>query len=384
MTKYFNNQITHIATAFVVLTLIVLGSFFTTAKAEAATSATVVTETFPLLVSGAKLALSAVLERSKSGALASATVASDQKIAELMTRLNELMTLYKSLASQTGSDSSEDSLDASDDTDVPIRPSHYIQVLTPNGGETYINGGYGNATNLSPEIDIKYKASGIVGEKLVVYLYSPEDGNVRTFSRIAADFDSIKINIAKGDTLVIPGDYKIILCVPERQMPDSDKTLCDASDNYFKVVGDPGATSPVPAIKVLHPNGGEVLTHGKTYDFKWSSTGVSPRESVALYLMETNGSLHPKHFAVRQNNGIYRVTLNNSANNFPVGKYKLYIATPPDDVGIDPKIISDTSDNYFIIESSNSGNPVIDPPIEIPLPPPVEIKSVESSKTESR
>ena len=118
-----------------------------------------------------------------------------------------------------------------------VNPRQSIQVVSPNGGQTYINGGYGVPTNLSPIINVEYKSSGIVGQNLVVYMDSPVHGNIFSLPLIAANSGTWPVNIA-GGVPVPPGEYKITLCAPNITVPETQKPLCDSSDNYFNVVSD--------------------------------------------------------------------------------------------------------------------------------------------------
>ncbi len=119
----------------------------------------------------------------------------------------------------------------------------------------------------------------------------------------------------------------------------------------------PGLGSDIntPAsIKVLYPNGGEKLGIGQVYQFKWSSTGLSPKDTVYLYLMDSSGKLQSAPFARTINSGTYWVLLNNTKE-FPIGSYKLHIGTLPTGVAANSKIMantSDTSDNVFEIVAS--------------------------------
>jgi hypothetical protein len=151
-----------------------------------------------------------------------------------------------------------------------VNPRQTIQVVSPNGGQTYINGGYGVPTNLSTVIDIEYKSFGIVGQNLVVYLYHPVFGNVRSQSVIASNSGTIQMDLARGDTLVQPGEYKITLCAPNITVPATGKPLCDSSDDYFKVVGETVA-SPNITIQNLEPVWYPYTN--PTYDIRWTLSG---------------------------------------------------------------------------------------------------------------
>lgn len=365
MINYFNNRLIQTAIAIFVFTLVVLGSFLTTAKAQAATTGEVATETFPLLVNGAKLALAAVEERSKLGTSAKEVVASEQKIVELIARLKELMTLYQSmLAEKRGVDyvkpvdlSKEDSVDTvKDGQNEAIRPEFFLGVLSPNGGEIY------NTIAVDELIRVKYDTNLPIGAKLRVSLNSTEARALITNTAEVTQNGEAFLDLADANGLVTGNIYKVSVCAPDyRTSPIDARMLCDSSDSYFKIITETN-TNIRESLKVVYPNGGETLFQGETYVLKWSSTNVGADETIALYLMDIEGNLQAEPFAKVRNRGYHEITFKD-LNTFAVGKYKLYIATPPEAVGVNRQITSDTSDAYFKIASPVDGSidPIIKP-----------------------
>jgi len=105
-------------------------------------------------------------------------------------------------------------------------------------------------------------------------------------------------------------------------------------------------TNTLSSLKIIYPNGGESLTKGKPYQLQWSSTGLSPNETVHLYLMDNNGKLQSLPIVRTINRGTHWFLI---SSNTPVGSYKLHIETLPFDVGVNSKVVSDTSDKTFEI-----------------------------------
>ncbi|MEK7631110.1 MAG: PKD domain-containing protein [Patescibacteria group bacterium] len=101
-----------------------------------------------------------------------------------------------------------------------------IKVLSPNGGEQYIQ---------NSSINLVW-SQNYYGEYLDAMLYSPVSGNVY----------SIKVNGSDGKnsfllpsnwTNILPGQYKITLCDNSKDSPTvPGKPLCDSSDASFSIV----------------------------------------------------------------------------------------------------------------------------------------------------
>ena len=125
-----------------------------------------------------------------------------------------------------------------------------ITVLSPNGGESYVN--YAGVGLTNSIINVKYSSTGIVGSPITAYLYSPVYGNIRSISAIADANDSayLDFQLPKGD-IVNSGQYKVTIC---SDVQTSGKSLCDSSDNYFTISSsDPVTPSPLALNLSLDP-----------------------------------------------------------------------------------------------------------------------------------
>ncbi len=258
MTNHLSRRFTQTAVAFFILSIVGLGSFITTSRAEAAS---VTEDTFPLLVSGAELALSAVVERNKPGALVNATIASEQKIAELMAALNQLMALYQSLLKERGVVVPTVAMDAaSEDTDSKelddVRPYYTIDITYPAGGESFVAGRH--------VIAIQYDTNIAVDEKRSIYLIKQGDVAVARQLVNTSPFNAgnlVRIDLAQVKLKYGTGEYKFAVCAPNVLKPTGGVT-CGES-NYFKIVGELVATSSVPYITKIKP---EYVTPGSRVD----------------------------------------------------------------------------------------------------------------------
>jgi peptidoglycan hydrolase-like protein with peptidoglycan-binding domain len=179
-----------------------------------------------------------------------------------------------------------------------------IILITPNGGETLVTG---------TEYKIQWKfvldpattAATPVEIGLVPY-YQPCTSNICPMSAAMYPYHA-PYAIARGvsgDTYVwkvgsymsmdaqavtnaIPeGAYTIRVC---RQGTGA----CDVSDSYFKISGNgpvlPPPLSSTASIKVLSPNGGEVLVKDQVYEVKWSSTGIDTFDVILDFNWERTG-----------------------------------------------------------------------------------------------
>lgn len=216
--------------------------------------------------------------------------------------------------------------------EVPTVVVPQITISSPNGGEEF-----------------KWKESNIIvnwsmnynSDSLKLYLYNPYVGEVYELKvRGAAN----KINTAIIPKSAIPsvGLYKINICDPERSS-NVGKSLCDISDDYFTVVS-PG---PIPKVKVLYPNGGNVLFVDKEIDISFTPITGAPH-FITLYseAKNTEWNLVDGNRPIGESTdkqGI-KVDLSKVSNSIKPGSgYKIKVCSTTG---------CDESDSYFTLSSS--------------------------------
>jgi len=242
-----------------------------------------------------------------------------------------------------------------------------LKVVSPNGGETFKLEGLNS-------IDIKYTTSAPKGEKLEVFLYHPEVGDVLSSVGIVDGSGNTKIDFPKikGLNTIKSGNYKVTLCISAFQLP-SGKDICDTSDNYFNLVS---SNDIKHSMKVISPNGGETYNSEglNSISIKYS-TSVSKGEELEAYLYSSEGGNVLSNIGIVDGTGNFKIDFpkTKGLNTIKPGIYKITLCATtvllPNDKGL-----CDISDNYFSISSSQM---ITLPPEPIPLPPspPIELQS---------
>ena len=173
----------------------------------------------------------------------------------------------------------------------------YIQVLSPNGGETWTKGTTQtiqwrdsapvplypcSVVSCPPSPPIYYDI------ELVSYYPSPcQPGSecpVPLPYTIANNVSGFSYSWSVGKIMtsggIAPdGSYMVQIC-------QSGTNICDASDSYFKVV----SGIPEPYIQVLSPNGGEMWQTGMPQTIRWNSQNAP---TVMVDLVRSGYEYHP-------------------------------------------------------------------------------------------
>ena len=133
----------------------------------------------------------------------------------------------------------------------------FIQVLTPNGGESYTVG--------QDRIDIEFASKGINGKALTAYIVNKSGNKVLTTPGVGGSgyIDMDLSSVGSTNT----GNHKLTICTNENI---NGKQICDTSDNYFTLKS--GTTS---TITVLSPNGGEEWMKDTKNTISWKDTAGS-------------------------------------------------------------------------------------------------------------
>jgi hypothetical protein len=144
-----------------------------------------------------------------------------------------------------------------------ILPAQKLTILSPNGGETLVNG--------TPML-ITWSFSKLTGsETLLIALEGSADYGPIAYSKVAAgSLEWLAGQKMDGSFAKPAGGYKIII-----ELVDND-TAFDLSDQPFAIA------APVSVVALMTPNGGESLEMGKDYDIRWSCAGQEGFVTLSL------------------------------------------------------------------------------------------------------
>jgi hypothetical protein len=140
-----------------------------------------------------------------------------------------------------------------------------VTVIAPNGGETFYTGTSTNIQWSRVNYSGNLKIELLDGESVVQLLANNIPAVNESWSWAIAENQSV------GTT------FKIRISDVEDGEP------MDESDGFFAI-----ATDSNPTIKVLSPNGGEVITQGVTYDITWSTVDYQGTVLIELLTSTKN------------------------------------------------------------------------------------------------
>ena len=223
---------------------------------------------------------------------------------------------------------------------VPVTssgPLPYIQVLSPNGSESW-------------EIQVNVPYTIKWGSTMAV----PVSLALVSTKAIVCNLGSTIINSVVGDnsynfilkntkclnsltgssTPLVSGTYKARVTYTS----SASSTVKDDSDGSFKIIPE-----PIPSIKVTYPNGGERLMTSNYYDLKYTVTNTSERGIKFSFYNDLGNLIYSTtDFGSK---GIYRMRIPSALSD---GAYKLKIEmTTTNGVKIE-----DLSDNLFWVSHS--------------------------------
>jgi|GEM_PF-4758509 len=179
-----------------------------------------------------------------------------------------------------------------------------IIVVSPNGGETYYNGGSDGITV------IKWRARNLGSATVNIDLISTQGLQVKNIATGVSNTGAFDWAV---DSSLNPEAYKIRV-----SMNAKGAVISDQSDGYFALVSretscENGSLNKTvnqslcvdvvghKDLTLVWPNGGEILREGETYDIKW--TGGSPQWRVRLNLVSTDMGNKPARFLSMANDG---------------------------------------------------------------------------------
>lgn len=228
---------------------------------------------------------------------------------------------------------------------APIATStSYIQVLSPNGGESWnidtdvvytITWGSTNLPGASIALVSTAKKNNVC--ELMTSPVTAKPGN-NTFNLKLKTAQCYNLLTGTSSPLV-DGTYKVRI-----YYKDSFGTIIsDESNATFKIL-----PKLIPSIKVVYPNGGENLIRGRDYEVKYKLTNVINVDGGFIYLnlLDNTGTSVYNSKKAKRSDGVYSLSIPSSLSN---GNYKVkFTATESsDDI-----LIEDISDNFFWISSA--------------------------------
>jgi len=145
-----------------------------------------------------------------------------------------------------------------------ILPAQKVTILSPNGGETLVNG--------TPML-ITWSYAKLSGdETLLIALEGSADFGPIAYSKVAAgSLEWLAGKKMDGSFAKPAGGYKIII-----ELVDNE-TAFDLSDQPFTIA------APVSVVALMTPNGGEILQRGKEFDIRWSCAGQAGYITLSLF-----------------------------------------------------------------------------------------------------
>lgn len=219
----------------------------------------------------------------------------------------------------------------------------YIQVLTPNGGESW-------EIDLDVPYEITWGSSGLTQARVALVASSGKNPvcelSIAPISSKNGNHEySVLLKTAKcynlttgTSTPLVSGTYKARVYFTD----SLGVTVKDESNATFKIL--PVA---IPSIKVTYPNGEETLKRNDEYDVKYSFKNVTNvvDNMIYLYLLDNNGNIVYNSHKIKRSDGTYSLDLPGSLS---AGAYKIKLktTTSPDKVELE-----DVSDNFFWIST---------------------------------
>ena len=139
-----------------------------------------------------------------------------------------------------------------------------LTILSPNGGETLVNG---------TPMQITWNFSRLTGnETLLIALEGSADFGPIAYSKVAAgSIEWLAGQKMDGSFAKPAGGYTIII-----ELIDNDSTY-DLSDQPFTIA------PQVSVVALMAPNGGETMEMGKDYDIRWSCAGQEGYVTLSLF-----------------------------------------------------------------------------------------------------
>ncbi len=228
-------------------------------------------------------------------------------------------------------------------TAIVATSTSYIQVLTPNGGQSW-------EIDLDVPYSITWGSSGLTQAR-VALISSAKTNNVCELSLLPVaskngnyEFKTLLktakcYNLITGtSTPLKDGTYKARVYYTDA----FGTTISDDSNATFKII-----PKPIPSMKVTYPNGGETLIRNREYVIKYSLTNVtkSDNDLIYYYLLDNNGNNVLNGHKLIITAHTFDLDLPSSLS---AGAYKLKLKLTTD---VDHVEIEDISNNFFWVST---------------------------------
>lgn len=142
-----------------------------------------------------------------------------------------------------------------------------VQVLSPNGGENWTLGSTQMIRWSAPSdvqyVDIVLTCDSSVPQYMCNPLVSVPVLQIATHFPNSGGYSWV---VGSGYTNFAPGKYVIKIS------DNSNSSRVDSSDGPFGITASAPAPAPTPTVRILSPNGGEVVAAGAMLDVKWVSS----------------------------------------------------------------------------------------------------------------
>lgn len=232
--------------------------------------------------------------------------------------------------------------DCSDNYFSIIKDPGPLMLTYPNGGETFSAGQsltvkYNISTNHSQYGGFSIASINLIGGE------ASNSGYYYNLNNAAINPSSCGVVLPSN---VPDGKYKVEIRASFYQGGSGDVVYTDTSDFAFTI----NSASTQPFIKVTYPNGGQVLTFGNKYTFKWDSYGAGSEVYLTLTNYKENGSIEWSCSLTGANavpnTGQYEFTIDDSVC---YGLTKAIGSRVKFQVKDTSQTKQDQSDNYFTI-----------------------------------
>lgn len=156
--------------------------------------------------------------------------------------------------------------DKSDNTFEIVESPPLVTVLSPNGGEAFLNG---------EKMDIRWTSDqAMVGPKVKIYLYR---GSEYFLTITPGTTNDGQYNWIIPQGLPAATDYRVTV------ISSNDINVRDYGDGFFSV-----SVGVVPLLKVQAPNGNERLNRGNLYTIRWQADVARSGNEVKIYLYKSD------------------------------------------------------------------------------------------------
>ncbi len=228
-------------------------------------------------------------------------------------------------------------------TGIISTSTSYLQVLTPNGGESW-----------EIDLDVPYTVTwGSAGLNQVRMAFVSTTKSIGTCEISPSPFVSRNgdnklsmllkttqcYNLTTGSSTPLKdGTYKLRVYYTDTV----GTTISDESNATFKIT-----PKLIPSIKVTYPNGGEQLVRNREYQVKYKLTNVTNvvNNLIYLYLFDSDGNIAYNSHKTKRTDSTYSLDLPSSLS---AGAYTIKLMTTVTDEKV---AIEDTTDNFFWIST---------------------------------